>query len=127
MESYSLPRTGMPPLEFRGELIVSQAFTEESGCYLDAQGHVRFGKATWSWTIALYRTDDGRFVYYDHTVTAPPIQPETHAARFEATEGYSKSLGQMEDLRQCSAFTAGPLCLGTIGGHQPVEAEAGGS
>lgn len=115
MESYSLPRTGMPPLEFRGELIVSQAFTEESGCYLDAQGHVRFGKATWTWTIALYRTDDGRFVYHDHTATIPPIQPEANAGRFEAAHEHGNSLAQMENLRQCQAFAAGPLHLGTAG------------
>uniref|UniRef100_I2PWM5 Uncharacterized protein n=1 Tax=Desulfovibrio sp. U5L TaxID=596152 RepID=I2PWM5_9BACT len=116
MQDYRLPRTGKPPLAFQGELIVSQSFVEESPCYLDAEGHVRFGRATWTWTVALYRSCDGRFVYHDHTAMAPPIQPEQHAARFETAKEHRDSLAQMETLRRCPAFVAGPLSLGASGG-----------
>lgn len=113
MESYSLPRTGMPPLEFRGELIVSQAFTEESGCYLDAQGYVRFGKSTWTWTIALYRTDVGRFVYHGHTRQRPSVGLDYDTAQYDLPEKHQETLECMELMRKSSSFTAGPLRLGT--------------
>jgi len=113
MQTFRLPRSCDAPLVFRGEMIVSQSFVDESPAYFDAQGRYRSGVSIWTWTITLYRTDEGRFVYADHTRQEPPVEPESYRARFETAQEYRKSLEQMDAMRGASGFKAGPLRLPT--------------
>jgi len=115
MQTFRLPRSSDAPLVFRGEMIVSQSFVDESPAYFDAQGRYRSGVSIWTWTITLYRTDGGRFVYADHTRQEPPVEPESYRARFETAQEHRKSLDQMDAMRGASGFKVGPLRLPTSG------------
>jgi len=50
MQTFRLPRSSDAPLVFRGEMIVSQSFVDESPAYFDAQGRYRSGVSIWTWT-----------------------------------------------------------------------------
>lgn len=113
MKEFSLPRCGDEPLTFRGELIVSQDFTEEGELYLDAEGTVQARKHVCIMNVSLYRTEDGRFVYHNLDRTKPQVKPPHALGRFETQEEHKRSLASMEDLRRCGCFKPGPLRLGT--------------
>ncbi|MHC1791992.1 hypothetical protein [Solidesulfovibrio sp.] len=113
MQDYSLPRTDDTPLEFRGELIVSQDFMDECDLYLDQAGQVRAGKNVWTATFSLYHTEDGRYVYHAHGRTMPPVKPDYAVGKFETLKEHKKSLAAMEQLRHSPALKAGPLRFAT--------------
>lgn len=113
IRDYSLPRDNETPLEFRGELIVSQELIMEGDICLDDNGQVQSIKHKDIMTFSLYRTEDDRFVYHATQNTIPPVKTARATGRFETLKQHRKTLKGMERTRQCGAFKLGPLRFAT--------------